>query len=285
MKDVRLPAADLPRLTRSVVACIAAILDLQTHEVPAPSADHPEPWTFWHLWLSQRGLGLVPVVDPQNFGWPGPWLALLDPNDQGGPAGVIAFGSPPGIAWDPLGLAASFDGVQGGYVIAPADVAEWAPARMSSPRTSGAVVAIALAGDAEAPMSLVKEAVARAGRGLEGDRYFRGEGTFSGRPGQGRDLTLIEAEVLERSTHRRPYTFEETRRNVITRGIDLNALTGKRFVIGGVQCFGQRLCEPCAHLERLTQPGTLRDLVHRGGLRADICSDGVIRVGDRVRAV
>ncbi len=53
---------------------------------------------------------------------------------------------------------------------------------------------------------------------------------------------------------------------------------------GEAECFGQRRCEPCAHLERLTRPGVLRGLVHRGGLRADVLSGGEIRVGDRIEA-
>ena len=71
------------------------------------------------------------------------------------------------------------------------------------------------------------------------------------------------------------------RRNVVTRGIDLNALVGRSFRVGDVECVGRRLCEPCAHLQRLS-PGTLRPLVHRGGLRADVLGDGMIRVGDAV---
>jgi MOSC domain-containing protein YiiM len=71
---------------------------------------------------------------------------------------------------------------------------------------------------------------------------------------------------------------------VLTRGIDLNALVGRRFTVGGVECIGQRLCEPCAHLERLT-PGTLRPLIHRGGLRADVLTDGEIRTGAPVVAL
>ena len=80
----------------------------------------------------------------------------------------------------------------------------------------------------------------------------------------------------------------DARRNVITRGVDLNALVGRRFAIGEVECFGQRLCEPCAHLERLTaqagKPGTLRALIHKGGLRADVLTDGEIRIGDPIAA-
>ena len=115
-------------------------------------------------------------------------------------------------------------------------------------------------------MALVEQATARAGHGLEGDRYVGGEGTFSNPYSRGHDLTLIEAEVVDDLG----LAPEVPRRNVVTRGIDLNALVGRRFRVGEVECEGQRLCEPCAHLQRLTDPGLLRPLVHRGGLRADI---------------
>jgi len=77
----------------------------------------------------------------------------------------------------------------------------------------------------------------------------------------------------------------EARRNLVVRGIALDDLIGRRFRVGEVECFGQRRCEPCAHLERLTRPGVLRGLVHRGGLRADVLSSGRIRVGDRIEAL
>jgi hypothetical protein len=284
VKNVRVPPSDLPSLTRSVIACLASILELEAEDVPSPPSEHPDPWTVWRNWLSQRALNFVPVLEPQSFGCPGPWLALLRAEGHGGRIGVVAFGSPPGIAWNPLGVTESFDAVEAGYVIAPADVSLWAPAEVRTSCTSGVVQAIAIAADAEARMVLVDQAAARAGRGLEGDRYFAGRGTFSNRNARGLDLTLIEAEALHEFTLRGgPLAAQEARRNVVTRGVDLNALVGKRFVVGDVQCFGQRLCEPCAHLERLTEPGTLRALVHRGGLRADICTDGVLRVGDEVR--
>jgi len=73
--------------------------------------------------------------------------------------------------------------------------------------------------------------------------------------------------------------YAEARRNVVTRGIDLNALVGRRFRIGDVECLGQRLCEPCAHLERLTSKGVLRGLIHRGGLRADVLTGGQVTTG------
>ena len=79
--------------------------------------------------------------------------------------------------------------------------------------------------------------------------------------------------------------WEKARRNVVTRGIALNALVGRRLRIGSVECVGRRLAEPCAHLEKLARPGLLRPLVHRGGLRADIVAGGVIRVGDEVEAL
>lgn len=70
------------------------------------------------------------------------------------------------------------------------------------------------------------------------------------------------------------------RRNVVVRGTDLNALVGRGFTLGPVRCRGRRLCEPCAHLDRLHRGGVLRPLVHRGGLRADILATGTVRVGD-----
>jgi MOSC domain-containing protein YiiM len=71
----------------------------------------------------------------------------------------------------------------------------------------------------------------------------------------------------------------------VVSGVALDALLGRRFRVGEVECLGQRRCEPCAHLQRLTRPGVLRALVHRGGLRADVVRGGEIRVGDAVRVV
>ena len=274
MRTARVPDEPLPPLTRSVAACLAAILELDTDEVPAPDARHPEPWTAWRVWLARRGLGLVPIRDPRAFAWPGPWIALL----RDGTA-AVAYGSPPGgLAWAPLG--GSFEDIEGGYVIAPHDAALWAPQDTAGTRTDGRVEAIAVAAAAEAPMALVDQAMAHAGQGLEGDRYVEGKGTFSNPYSRGHDLTLIEAEVVDDLD----VAPEVARRNIVTRGIDLSALVGRRFRVGEAECEGQRLCEPCAHLQRLTEPRLLRDLVHRGGLRADIVSGGVIRVGDPVVA-
>jgi MOSC domain-containing protein YiiM len=274
-------------MQRSVAASLAAILEIDPADVPLPDEQHPEPWTVWRQWLLQRGVGLVPIADPATFDWPGPWLAVLRASDGEGYVAAVAFGAPPGLAWTPLGGTETFAATEAGYIIAPADVALWESSGEALPRSQGIVEAIVVAPEAEAAMHRVDSASARAGRGLAGDRYFDERGTFSNIHGRGYDLTLIQAEVLdglELPSGR--LSAEEARRNIVTRGIDLNALVGERFRVGDVECFGQRLCEPCAHLERLTaatgKPGVLRALIHKGGLRADVLSDGEIRVGDEI---
>jgi MOSC domain-containing protein YiiM len=69
---------------------------------------------------------------------------------------------------------------------------------------------------------------------------------------------------------------------VLTSGIDVNALVGKRFRIGKLECYGVELCEPCSHLQKITGKDVLGTLVHRAGLNADILTDGEIAVGDAV---
>jgi len=129
-----------------------------------------------------------------------------------------------------------------------------------------------------APVERVR---AHAGKGLVGNRYYFEDGAE-----RGRALTLIAAEALEAMANENgvEITAAESRRNVLTRGIDLNALVGKRFRIGDVECVGVELCEPCKSLEKVTRPGVIKGLAHRGGLNADILSDGEIAVGDEVVA-
>jgi MOSC domain-containing protein YiiM len=120
-----------------------------------------------------------------------------------------------------------------------------------------------------------------AHRGLDGDRHVTGRGTFpSGRAGSA--LTLIDAEVC--AGFDPPLEPDQHRRNLVTRGIALNALVGHEFTIGEVHCRGMRLCEPCTVVQRYAGRPVLRALVHRGGLRADILQDGEIGVGDPIRA-
>jgi MOSC domain-containing protein YiiM len=128
----------------------------------------------------------------------------------------------------------------------------------------------------------VESVRALAGRGLEGNRYF-----FDGAAPSGTALTLIAAEAVEAMEREHGISIEprESRRNVVTRGIDVNELVGKLFRVGAVECRGVELCEPCTDLQAMTQPGIIKGLAHRGGLNADILSDGEISVGDAVVAV
>jgi MOSC domain-containing protein YiiM len=146
---------------------------------------------------------------------------------------------------------------------------------------SGRVESIHIADEVAAPMRPVERVRVVAGKGIDGDRKFAPEGHERG---EGRDLTLVQAEAVEAMREETGIEIEpgEARRNVVTRGIDLNALVGKRIRVGEVEGVGVELCEPCAHMESLTKPGVLRGLVHRGGLRVDVDRGGEIAVGDAV---
>lgn len=128
----------------------------------------------------------------------------------------------------------------------------------------------------------VESVRALAGRGLAGNRYF-----FERDAPPGVALTLIAAEAVEAMEREHGISIEprESRRNVVTREVDVNALVGKTFRIGELECRGVELCEPCTTLQAMTQPGVIKGLAHRGGLNADILSDGEISVGDAVVAV
>lgn len=185
---------------------------------------------------------------------------------------------------------------------------------MSQPE--GVVLALHLTAKAGAQMKSVEEAAAVAGRGLVGDRYCESTGRYSERRSERReqptaqagreagrgappeaaasgaaepsvapkrqvtfiaseDLAALESEGVE-------LTAAESRRNVLTGGVELLQLIGRRFSVGGAVCEGVEECTPCSYLESLTRPGVLRALGGRGGLRAGIVSSGTIRVGDPV---
>jgi MOSC domain-containing protein YiiM len=150
--------------------------------------------------------------------------------------------------------------------------------------SEGRVASIHVAPGAADAMQSVEQVRAVAAKGLEGDRYFLGVGTFW-KPKPDYEVTLIEVEALEAMGRDYGVLIEpgEARRNIVTRGVALNHLVGREFQIGEATLRGLRLCEPCAHLERLTQPDVIRGLTHRGGLRAQILSGGTIKVGDRVQ--
>ncbi len=141
----------------------------------------------------------------------------------------------------------------------------------------GRVESIFIAAERGEPPHPVESVTGVAGKGLEGNRYFD-----TGRPEQ--ELTLIEAEQLERVAAEDGLRIDAaaTGRNILTRGVDLNALVGRRFRVGALECRGIELCEPCRTLEARTAPGAIKALVHRAGLNAEILVGGVVRPGDAV---
>jgi MOSC domain-containing protein YiiM len=148
------------------------------------------------------------------------------------------------------------------------------------------VIEVLIANSPTSPMNSVPFAHAVPGKGLEGDRYFLGGGTFSPQPQKPDfELTLIEQENIDAFAAESGLSFNAslTRRNIVTDGIRLNELAGRDFRIGSVRIRGLRLCEPCNYLAKTTFGAVLQGLVHKGGLRAQIISEGTIRVGDSIR--
>lgn len=292
MIEVDLPKDEaVPESVRSFAACVASVTETPVAEVPRPRADLSGAMGHWRSWLAGRGAGLVRLAQPASFNWPGYWLAVLGKTGPGGQAddvmAVLMFGTPSGVVLSPqdpslLGRAATDLPIRDGYVLCGLDPALLAPAPPPA-QLRGRVEVIARAERATGEMRTTERAWALAGRGLEGDRYAAKAGTFTpaNETARGYDLTLIEAEALDSLSlpEGGSLGYAEARRNIVTRGIDLNALVGRRFRVGGAECLGQRLCEPCAHLERLTTQGTLKGLIHRGGLRADVLSDGEVTTG------
>jgi hypothetical protein len=282
MKEVSLGPSSKPLDAATFLVCLATILELPLDALPGPRPDE-DVATGWTIsrWLGGLGLGLVPIAIPRSFSWPGPWIA------RGHPAGeerrcVVMFGVPSGVVWDPA-AGAAFDtaAIEEGFLIAAADIALALPPRPSAPASAGHIEAICVAPSAGQPARSLQSVRAVPGEGLEGDRHMYGRGTFpSGLPGSA--LTLIEAEVCE--SFDPPLTPNEHRRNLVVRGIDLNALVGSEFTIGEVRCRGMRLCEPCTVVQRYAGREVLRPLVHRGGLRADILVDGTLSLGDQIEA-
>jgi len=151
--------------------------------------------------------------------------------------------------------------------------------------STGIVESIYIAAAATGPTHAVDSVEAIPGVGLEGDRYALKQGTFF-KPEPDFELTLIEAEAID--AIRRDYSIElpagDARRNLVTRGVALNHLVGREFTIGQVRIRGIRLCEPCDHLQRLTGQPVIKALRHRGGLRAQILTEGKIHAGDAITA-
>lgn len=142
---------------------------------------------------------------------------------------------------------------------------------------TGEIEAIHVVDESAGQTEDIEAVEAVEGAGLRGDRHFDPDTS-------GNDITLIEAEALDAIEAEAGIALEsgEHRRNVTTRNAALNHLVGERFRVGEAVCEGVELCEPCSHLESLTEDGTLSALVHRGGLRASIVESGEIRVGDGI---
>jgi hypothetical protein len=272
----------------------AFVADLIGHadELPSAQASGADWLAVLRQWLARHGCGLVSIADPHKFSWPGHWIGIVDwPHDDGEAVAVLLFGTPSAVIASPAApglVGKSVDELRfrQGFLLVPFQ--PFAKSAADSARTVGEVVGIYVSEVKTGPMKSLPTASALKGRGLLGDRYAAKAGTFTPRSERlrGYDLTLIESEVLDRLTPAdgSKLARADARRNLVTRGIDLNALVGQEFKIGSVRAFGQRLCEPCVHLERLTRPGVVAGLVHQGGLRADILTDGEIHLGDKIEA-
>ena len=132
-----------------------------------------------------------------------------------------------------------------------------------------------------APVRACEYVEAIAGAGLEGDRYTDPRNQD---PGEETQVTLIEVEHIEAFNAATGLAMrpDGPRRNLVTRGVSLNDLVGKRFRVGEAILEGRELCEPCALFARNTYRQALKAFVHKGGLRARIVQGGGIRVGDAV---
>jgi len=153
----------------------------------------------------------------------------------------------------------------------------------------GVLLHIHIAPAASYEMEEQEQARLIAGRGIEGDRYFLGTGTYSPKPDI-REVTLIEIEALEALAkndpplQKGPITLEpvDHRRNLTTRGVPLNHLVGKRFRVGETVLRGGRLNFPCKYLEELLGEPVYLPLYNRSGLNCSIEVGGVIRPGDPI---
>ncbi len=153
--------------------------------------------------------------------------------------------------------------------------------------TGGVVTEIWLTGAAAAPMRRVPAGLLVAGAGLDGDRYALGGGTWARYPDLEKQLTLIDrddvaAVAAEVGADLSP---GDTRRNLVTVGVDLPALVGRWFAVGDAVLFGMKRCPPCAHLERLTGARLVKAMVHRGGINAAVFVGAGIADGAAVRPV
>jgi len=149
----------------------------------------------------------------------------------------------------------------------------------------GKLVSITIASKSGAPLTRLQETVLVAGKGIPGDRCYDEQGADPDK-----QITLIDEEKVaefNRETGLDVVAWQ-TRRNLVTRGVDLNALLGKQFMVGETLLEGVDLCQPCATLgglfatEQVPSAKVVKTMVDRGGLRATIVHGGTIRPGDRI---
>ena len=158
--------------------------------------------------------------------------------------------------------------------------------------SGGRLLHIHIAPAASFEMEEVTEARLVAGRGIEGDRYYLGTGTYSPKPDV-REVTLFEIEVLEALARNDPplqsgpihLAPEDHRRNLTVRGVPLNHLVGKRFRVGETILFGGRLNFPCKYLEEILGLPVYLPLYNRSGLNCRIVKGGIVQPGDPIEPI
>lgn len=158
---------------------------------------------------------------------------------------------------------------------------------MTATGWTGVLEAIHIAPKKSAPMEALTEAALVAGQGIEGDRYLLGTGTYSMKPGEDRQVTLIEREMLDRvaADNGHEIALAEHRRNLTVSGAPLQHLVGLRFRVGEVVLEGVRINQPCKYLNLMLKRDVYMALWNRSGLNAKIIEGGTIRPGDRVEAL
>jgi hypothetical protein len=155
---------------------------------------------------------------------------------------------------------------------------------------SGELLHIHIAPSASYEMEEMNEARLVPGKGIVGDRYYLGTGTYSSKPDV-REVTLIEVEVLEALAIGEPklpgvklqLAPMDHRRNLTTRGVPLGHLVGRRFRVGEVVLHAARMNFPCKYIEELLDmPDLFQGLLNRSGLNCSIEVGGTIRPGDKI---
>ena len=137
------------------------------------------------------------------------------------------------------------------------------------------------------PMQRLDEARLIEGLGIEGDRYALGTGTYSVKPGEDRQVTLIEAEMLARVAEDDGHSIsmDEHRRNLTVEGVPLQHLVGSRFRVGACVLEGVRINQPCKYLNLMLKRDVYMPLWNRSGLNCKVIEGGLIRPGDTLTAL